>query len=283
MDNGGRRDAVLDTHESQANRIEPKYQGTGLVPEIVISVNGENRNVLEIGHRIADGVLRYSTAEETVKKVLTTFAKGDATPVAKHFPTSLIFGAWDSRGENCKMTRAIDSRVTATDVVVVQRYSQYVTALPKEFRDTLAPIKKLSNMGLNDCPVNGLGGVLVHGEIVRDTTLNLRLIRRLRSTSKEATDLLQSYILGLALFAMTTPMDWFFRQGCNLFPVPGSPLSFTLLAESGEETSVTLTPEEALAFATTAAKQFGVGEDRTFEFRADKVKKAKVSAESEEG
>jgi CRISPR-associated protein Csb1 len=283
MEHGGRKDVVLDTHESQANRIEPKFQGTGLVPEIVIKVNGDNHNVLEIGHRIADGVLRYSTAEETVKNVLTTFTKGDASPVAKFFPTSLIFGAWDSRGENCKMTRAIDSRVTATDVVVVQRYSQYVTALSKEYRDTIAPVKKLSNVGLNDCPVSGLGGVLVRGEIVRDTTLNLRLIRRLRSTSKETTEVLQSYILGLALFAMTTPMDWFFRQGCNLFPIPGSPISFTLIAESGEETSVALTPEETLTFAMAAAQKFGVGENRIFEFQPEKVRKAKAVPETEEG
>ena len=40
-DNKGRRDVIIDTHQSQANRIEPVFDGTGLIPDSTVKV-GDN-------------------------------------------------------------------------------------------------------------------------------------------------------------------------------------------------------------------------------------------------
>ena len=39
-DNNGVKDVVLDTHQSQANRIEPGFDNSGLIPTATVKVGG---------------------------------------------------------------------------------------------------------------------------------------------------------------------------------------------------------------------------------------------------
>ena len=128
--NNGRRDVILDTHQSQANRIEPMFDGTGLIPDSTVRVGERIVPVTALGHRVADAALRFSDAEEAITAALKAYASGDAEPLARLAPTSLLFGAWDSRGNaRVKVTRMVSAEIRATDVSEADFYAWSVPIL----------------------------------------------------------------------------------------------------------------------------------------------------------
>src|SRR5690606_27153144 len=108
------------------------------------------------------------------------------------------------------------------------------------------------------------GGVVARGPIVRDVTLNLVALRRLRSKTNQAA--LQKYILALALVAATEPMDGFLRAGCLLVPDPEQPATWEEVERTGVRTAVPLSNEGARTFADAMAKEFGVKPRREANF-----------------
>ena len=253
----GRRDAVLDTVPSQANRIEPLFTGSGLIPEVTVEVDSKTVSIADLGHRSCDAAIRYSTGAAEVAVALQLYQSGDATPLAKLAPLDLLFGSWDSRESRTKITRLIRSVIRATDIShPIEKRGQYRTSVSKEPFSTSFDDKQLSAIGVLDCPVSGvLDGVLVGGEIYRSAELNVRGIRRLGD------QLLQNYILGLGLFALTAPIALDLREGCNLVVVESRA---ELVNEDGTRTEFPLTHDQALAFAANAAEKFGVGERKHF-------------------
>lgn len=254
----GRKDAVLDNAPSQANRIEPLFVGSGLIPEVTVNVGNQTVSITELGHRSCDAALRFSSGGQEIINALKAYVAGNAEPLAKLAPLDILFGSWDSRpgGSGAKLTRLIRSVIRATDVSEpIQKLGQYRTSLAKEpfteFSD-----KQLSAQGILDCPVSGTpDGVLVQGEIYRSAELNVRGIRRL---SGEA---LQNYMLGLGLFALTAPAALDLREGCNLIAVE---MKTELVNEDGTRMQLKLTHNDALAFARKASEVFGVGPARHF-------------------
>ena len=253
----GRTDAVLDTVPSQANRIEPMFAGSGLIPEVTVDVEGKKVSITQLGHRSCDAAIRFSTGAAEIAAVLKAYQGGDAVPLAKLAPLDLLFGSWDSRDSRTKLTRLIRSVIRATDVSApVQKLGQYRTSVSKEPFLGEYTDKQLSAQGILDCPVSGtLDGVVVQGEIYRSAVLNVRGIRRL------GTQQLQNYILGLGLFALTVPMALDLREGCNLVVVDAHA---ELVNEDGTRTEISLSHDEARKFAAKAANEFGVGEPRHF-------------------
>lgn len=79
------------------------------------------------------------------------------------------------------------------------------------------------------------GGIVVHGEIRRDVTINLIALRRLRGENSSA---LRKYVLGLALVSATAPFDGFLRQGCLLTPDPDVPAAWAAIGRDGNRTTV---------------------------------------------
>jgi hypothetical protein len=203
-----------------------------------------------------------------------------------------VFGTWDSRTKQgrtgTKLPRIYSSKVIATTIsadngqnLTIPKYGQYFTTLSNDLRDDLVPDSvrgkqaaddALSAIGFNDCPVKGLGGVVITGDIVRHSQINVRLIRQLRSKDKESTERLQAYALGLALFALTVPTTGYLRQGCNL--VSSGKAEYVSISEGGERTVIALSHEEILAFAQEAAKQFSVGKSLKLMFDPKAAKKA---------
>jgi len=181
--NNGGTDAVIDTHQSQANRIEPAFDNSGLIPDHVIKVGEDTVPLTHVGHRVADAAVRFSDRAEIVASALTAFAKGDSLPLAKLAPTTLVFGTWDSRTNSgatgVKVVRQFNSEIRATNVTEVPAAGQFVSSIPRpdDLTNTV-----LSEEGMLDCPYSSLskknpcapGGVIVHGEIVRTATLNVR-------------------------------------------------------------------------------------------------------------
>jgi CRISPR-associated protein Csb1 len=206
--------------------------------------------------------------------------KGDATPLAKIAPTSLVFGVWDSRGTQAKAPRLIASTIRAYDVRRLTRSAQYVPALNYSESDLLGePADKAAKdayamRGFVHVPATGVpGGVIAKGGIRREATLSLAALRLLSSASPDATRALQRYVLGLSLTAFTANVSGYLRQGCNLV-LDGNKASARRIEEvypSGERKAFALSHDGALSLAKAAAVAFGVGENRAVDFDKERA------------
>jgi CRISPR-associated protein Csb1 len=219
-----------------------------------------------------------------VTKAFSDYQKnGDATAIAKLAPTSLVFGAWDSRGEGAKLPRIVQSVIRAWDVEPLRRSAQYSPPVDYAKLDVFSEEEKqtaegdtknpLAQRGFVPVPaVDSHGGVVVRGGVFRDVTVNLVALRQLDGKSNGTA--LRRYILGLALIAATDPQDGFLRQGCLLTPDPAVPADWKLVHRSGQREALDISAEAVLTYAQAAANAFGVGPDRTDEkFSKDAAKK----------
>lgn len=155
----GTKVAQIDSVGSQANRAEPLFMEragsatrlSALVPQWWISVplkasdggkSNEKRriNLLEVGHRLGDAIVRSTSLGEKAKEAFELLSRhGDATRIAKLSPTSLVFGVWDSRGSQAKLPRLVSSVVRAWDVEELRRSAQYFPPINYSEQDVLSP------------------------------------------------------------------------------------------------------------------------------------------------
>jgi CRISPR-associated protein Csb1 len=286
---------LLDSVGSQANRLEPVFKMPGyrdLVPQIEIRVKDRVVNLLDVGHRAADALVRSTALADDLGKAFTECAAGDAVPLAKIAPTSLVFGAWDSRGTQAKVPRLVDSTIRAFGVRRLSRAAQYFSALEKDEveelleTDTQKQRKPLSKAGFLDAP-SGLthGGIVVVGDIVRATVLNLTALRALGARDLKQQFVLRRYVLGLTLVAALAPADLFLRQGCLLVRALGKPTESKLVYRDGRREDYVLASGEVEPFARAAAEAFVVNPGRVVDFdpkRANRLVKdaSKVKEES---
>jgi CRISPR-associated protein Csb1 len=270
---GAQKDGVIasrctvDSVPSQANRLEArllKYSGTS-IPKVTITgsrVGQGSIDLLEVGHRVGDAVVRYSKVKvtnngkeeekdgfEPFEAALQAYVKGDAAPLAKLAPTSLVFGHWDSRDSATKKStkskarRLIRSEIVAFNVQKVTKRSQYWSSIDPEVSQELEQILKeakeaaqedpnsknpASQLGMTDVPApESPGGVIAFGPIERTTIIALSGVRAL-ATFKAATDAgvteidadntlaLRRYLFALALASAADPGVWDLREGCIL-------------------------------------------------------------------
>lgn len=291
----GTKVAQIDSVGSQANRMEPLFKrfpgGRGenplakLVPQIDIRVSLAKTNemkvisMLDAGHRLGDALVRCSeNLGKMAERAFADLQKGDACPIAKLAPTSLLFGAWDSRGEGAKLPRIVNSVVRAWDVDVLKRSAQYNPAVDfsslgilsdkqKEEAEVAAKTGKknpAAQQGFVHVPaVNTHGGIAVRGSIWRSVTVNLIALRQLDGDNGER---LRRYILGLALVVATEPQDGFLRQGCLLTPDPSSAALWSLVERTGHRSVLALDADLALNYARAAKDAFGIGSDLSVDF-----------------
>lgn len=279
--------ATVDSVGSQANRIEPVFQRkedgdddlAKLVPQIEIELDGGRRvSILQAGHRLGDAVVRSSALKDVARAAFATFLDtGDATAIAKLAPTSLVFGVWDSRDTQAKLPRLVQSVIRAWDVDRLTRSAQYSPAIDYAALDVFSedekakqegdPKSPLAKRGFVAVPATGAhGGVVARGPIVRDVTINLVAVRRLRGSDAKATDALRRYVLGLSIVAATEPLDGFLRAGCLLVPKASAKTPWVEVARTGERSDVALEAKAVRDLAKDAARDFGVGEDRVVKF-----------------
>jgi CRISPR-associated protein Csb1 len=257
--------ALVDTVGSQANRMEPMFKKkpySDLVPHAVVMVGTREVNLLDAGHRAADALVRFSSRKSVLSEAFRAISEcRDFAPLAKLAPTSLVFGVWDSRDTGVKVPRLVGSTVRAYDVEPLKRSAQYFSAFEKSETDEFGqPQKFLSEEGLSDAPAGlGLGGVVARGGIRRESVLNLVALRALATKSPEATRALQRYILGLALVALTAPLELFLREGCLLVPSVGEAAIRELVSRNGQRVTFAVSADSALEFAKSAAAAFAVG------------------------
>jgi CRISPR-associated protein Csb1 len=268
---------IVDTVGSQANRLEPIFAQSDyarLIPQVVV-VAGEKRiNLVEAGHRSGDALIRCSALKDELQAAFKKVLQGNAEPLAKVAPTSLVFGVWDSRDTQAKLPRLVASTIRAFNVRKLTRSAQYVPAAEyvndklldepgeKSVRDAYA------ERGFSHVPSSGgHGGVIATGGIRRDATLGLAALRLLGTGSDaERTRALQRYVLGLCLLALVSPHTTYLRQGCNLVGDPERPREVVEVHGDGRRVAVTLAHDDVLDFARKAAEGFGVGPDREVAF-----------------
>lgn len=274
----GKNICLIDSVGSQANRIEPLFAKdgyAGLVPQIVVKAGNKQVDLLEAGHRAGDAIVRCSALQEELQKAFKAVQNGDAGPLAKIAPTSLVFGAWDSRDTQAKLPRLIASTIRAFDVRRLTRSAQYVPAteyvedaLLEEPTDEKTR-KAYAERGFVHVPASGShGGVIATGGIRRDATLHLAALRLLTVGGDAAKTLtLRRYILGLALTAFTHSPSGYLRQSCNLVLNADKKREFKTVYGDGRREDATVTHSEALTYAKAAAKAFGIDPDRKIDYK----------------
>ena len=288
----GTKVATIDSVGAQANRMEPLFKAgangapqnpyAALVPQVTITYgNDRSISILEAGHRLGDALIRSTALAEEVNSAFRTYLDtGDAIAIARLAPTSLVFGVWDSRDTQAKLPRIVQSVVRAWDVDTLTRSAQYTPPVDYSELEVFSEAEQkkqegnqkspLAQRGFVHVPATGdHGGIVVHGELRRDVTVNLIALRRLGGDNGPS---LRRYVLGLALVAAAAPIDGFLRQGCLITPNPDAPPAWVAVARDGTREEVTLGNDDVLAFATEAASAFGVGADRTIKFEKVRAK-----------
>lgn len=273
------RTVIIDTIGSQANRMEPLFKDppyADLVPQVIIRAGDKSVNLLDAGHRAADAIVRYSALGDELRRAFDAYqATGDARALARIAPTSLVFGAWDSRDTQAKLPRLVASTIRGYDVIVLTRSAQYIPPVDYvglgllEDAEDKKVLDAASELGFRHAPAAGThGGVIVRGEIRRDAIVSLVALRALGPKGHEG-DALRRYILGLALVAVTFNQAFNLRQGCLLVHDPDKPASWELVMHEGGRTPISPDSDATLAFAKEAAHGFGVGQNRTVDFDVD--------------
>jgi len=257
----------IDSVGSQANRMEPIFKRdpySPLVPQVVIKAGEREISLLDAGHRAADAIVRFSTLGPELHEAFRVYRDdGNALPLAKIAPTSILFGSWDSRATQAKLPRIVRSVIRAFNVKELRRSAQYSTIAGEILEDGGAEVTTKgpkAELGLAHVPaVLTHGGIQVLGEIRRDASLNLSPIRALSgSPNGDATLKLRRYLFGMALVSFTAPPESFLREGCQLVPDPDRSAEWKLVKHNGARDDFAVTHDHAVAFAVTAAEGFGV-------------------------
>jgi CRISPR-associated protein Csb1 len=294
----GTKVATIDSVGSQANRMEPIFKRdpfAALVPQIEITFgNAPAVSLLDIGHRLGDASVRNSGLKVEAQRAFEDFRiGGDATAIARLAPTSLVFGAWDSRGEGAKLPRIVQSVIRAWDAQELKRSAQYGPPVDYAALDVFSEDDKekaegntknpLAQRGFVHVPAGEApGGIIARGGIFRDVTINLIALRRLNEGRADG-QALRRYILGLSLVAATEPQDGFLRQGCLLVPDSNTPATWTLVSRLGIRQPVLFAPEILHSVADSAAKTFSVAAGRKVAFDPKSAKEDLVDKKKKGG
>jgi CRISPR-associated protein Csb1 len=288
---GSKNVCLVDSVGSQANRIEPIFameKFRHLVPQIAVKAGDKEVSILEAGHRAGDALVRCSSLQSELQSAFKAVLAGNAEPLAKIAPTSLVFGVWDSRDTQAKLPRVVASTIRAFDVRKLTRSAQFNPATEYVNEKLLdEPTEKATKdayaeRGFIHVPASAShGGVIADGGIRRDATLGLAALRQLAVKegtgfawmTSERTKALRRYILGLALVAFTHNPAGYLRQGCLLVREQNKPFEFVEVHPNGDRKPVTITPEEALKYAHAAAEKFGVAKREPVDFDRERAKR----------
>ncbi len=283
----------IDSIQSQSNRIEPLFKSLKagkLVPQITVEVGKQTVNMLDAGHRAADAVIRMSQHAPEFFDAWQDAKSGDLYRLALLAPTTIVFGAWDSRSSQAKLQRLFKAYIRATNVLERTRSAQYTPAADYvalgAIKKETAELKDKDDLrlskkgGVHALSTQTVGGVILTAtsKLVRTVNINLAAIRQLRAsglktqldnnasdeakaaarknefdTEKERTRLLQEYILGLTLVAANAHSSLNLREGCNLHVTKTSE---TKLVGDRRSTPNSIELNAAEGFAEHAAKAY---------------------------
>ncbi len=261
-------DAVLDSVQSQANRIEAVFTGyPDLVPATQVVYPDTAIALVEVPHRAADPAISYYFRQELES------LSSQPELLAKRAPTSLLFGVCDIRGgRNIRLTRAIASDVIVRNGTTRPAASSLSTPFSNEVRADFA--EKLrehgstgAEIGVEQIPAYSERGTIdvSHATIERTAVFSLEVFDQYKSNPA-----LYDYLVGLALVALLTPTTSILRSGTTLVRQSRKVEIFTDLkpADTIDENGLF---DEVLKFARDAAKKFGIGQAETLKVDIDRI------------
>jgi hypothetical protein len=164
-------------------------------------------------------------------------------------PTSVLFGFWDSRGDQTKHARVLLARIDAFNVVPCRRHALYSGPYSKdEFSEivlgdvTRAKKKedadKMAEQGFSSAPSDGLGGVVVEDRIERLSLLSLTDLARIVCNGEDGlTNAARRYLFALAGLAegyTRSTGSHRLRSGCELVAADKSSLEIKLRGGAGD-------------------------------------------------
>lgn len=281
----GKNICEIDSPQSQGNRVEPKFKVIGkgkLVPQVEIQVGNERVNLLDVGHRAGDAIVRMSSLAAEIHEAFTAAKSRNHFKLATLAPTSLVFGVWDSRSTQVKQQRIFKAYIRATNIHEVSRSAQYTPAvgyvdagaIGEDVERKTGDESNLSQEGMvHALSTQSVGGVMLTGSsrLVRTVNVNLEAIRALQGACPpggtaeksagsqqpiDCTKELRNYILGLALVAAFQKPDLNLREGCHLKYEAGEQVSTKLIYRSGADEQCPFGWQEALDFAGSAKDSF---------------------------
>ena len=276
----------LDSVQSQANRMETAFTGmlADVIPHHVVQAGNRQADLTALPHRVADASIRATNFAERIRSCFEAIESGDPVPLARIAPTSLVYGAWDSRDTHVRLPRAVRSEIRAYDVSIFTRSAQYSGTFEQDILGLNdREWKKGAEVGFAPTPsVDQPGGILVRGEIVQAASILLNVLRKYRTA--DASDVLPAYLLGLALGALvTTGREYHLRSGCAL--VPAAPGEWQSVSSTGQRQAVEIYSDAILSEGRELAVQWAeaVGldlgsEPTVHEFNADVAKSMVASA-----
>lgn len=292
----GKNVCEIDSPQSDGNKSEPLFKSDSLkhlVPQIVISANGTPCNLLDAGHRAGDALVRLSSLAAEFHDAFTRADVGDHSILASLAPTSILYGAWDSRSTQTKLQRIIKAGVRAQNVRPLTKSATFIPAVDYV---AVGAVKEELDVGEGDSnPLSSegmkyalasqtLGGVRLTDPklLIRTIKINLVALRQLRAIvdppklddkatderkkeiekqtaeapelSKARTTELRNYILGLALVAATSDPDLNLREGCNL-RITGDD-HWVLVKHRRNDEPIKVDRTEAMTLAKNSGKAF---------------------------
>ena len=181
--------------QSDGDKSEPLFKSDTLkhlVPQVVICVNGTPVNLLDAGHRAGEAVVRLSSLAADFHDAFKRADVGDHSLLATLAPTSILYGAWDSRSTQTKLQRIIKAGVRAQNVKQLTKSATFIPAADyvaigavKEERDVgEGDSNPLSSEGMKYALASQtLGGVRLTDPklLVRTIKINLVVIRQLNA------------------------------------------------------------------------------------------------------
>jgi CRISPR-associated protein Csb1 len=139
------RHCTMDSPQSHANRTEIAFRDDPELAELVPQAEAKiprkpefadqsNTNLLALPHRVADFRVRASNQNDAAAAAIKAFSKGDALPLLRFMPTSILFGFWDSRAEGYqhKHSRILLTRIDAFGIVPCEKHSLYTGPYSKD-------------------------------------------------------------------------------------------------------------------------------------------------------
>jgi len=263
----GDKNCIINTHGAEANRLEvifKKSRYQKLVPQVSIEYKEDKFNLLDTPHRVGDILVKCSTVVgEKAKEALAAFKNGDFTLLGKFFPTSLVHGFWDSRGNLERWGRTISSEIRALSVNVSDSGYSSSPLINWEEALTDAGIEKnqetASALGMDQISmISPKHGRVLAKEIVQNVMIDLAQIRSIGAKDEDTALKIRRYILGLDLVLFTSVREYRLRVGCSLMLDQDKEENHkSQLAYFDRYEDFPLSHADAIAFCAAAKEDFG--------------------------
>lgn len=132
-----------------------------LVPRHVVEAGARRVDLARLPHRLADAAIRATALAGPIRSGFEALAAGDATPLARLGPTSLVYGVWDSRDTRISAPRAISSRIEVWDKAKrcwlvlhkVRRGLPWISDLRRRVDQSFADDSHIWRVALNSYPI----------------------------------------------------------------------------------------------------------------------------------